>query len=128
MTKVRIEDAPVRIESETVASKIVQKFKYRDCEVAKVPDSAPVKLVRLYHLKLTIVASKRFLKLITMMLICSPVFTVKAGTSASHLRLKLLMTIAILLSFFTKTKFDNLWKRVFLRRCSEHLVLDDYVR
>ena len=35
-------EAPVRIETETVAPKLVQETKYRNCGTAKVPDSAPV--------------------------------------------------------------------------------------
>ena len=46
-----------------------------------------------------------------------------------HLLRKLLMTVTILLSFFTKTKFDGLWRRVPLRNvnssCCEHLALDN---
>ena len=116
--------------------KIVQDTKYRNCGAVKIPDSAPInadiKLVLLYPLKLTIVPSKHFLILITMMLICPPILTVKAGTSTLHLHRKLLMTVAILVLVFTKTKFDNLCRRVPLRnvnsRCCEHLALYNHVR
>ena len=36
------QEAPLRIEPETVAPKIEQKTKYRNCGAAKVPDSAPI--------------------------------------------------------------------------------------
>ena len=129
------QDAFVRIEPETVVPRIVQETKYPNCGVAKVPESAPetltVKLVHLSNLKLAIGPNKRF-QLIIKMLICSPILIVKAGTSTLHLLRKLLMTVTILLSFFTKTKFDGLWRRVPLRnvnsRCCEHLALDNHVR
>ena len=98
-----------------------QKYdKYHDCGAAKVLDSAPVDADRKTGASLpsqTYDRAKQTLSntnIITMMLIYSPILTVKAGTSTLHLCRILLVTVAILLSFFTKTKFDNLCRKVFM--------------
>ena len=132
------QEAPLRIELETVSPKVMQKNKYRDCGAAKVPDSAPINADRKTGASLpsqTYDRAKQTLSNIynhVCSLICSPILTVKVGNSTLHLRRKLLTTVAILLSFFTKTKFENLCRRVPLRnvnsRCCEHLALENHMR
>ena len=131
------QDACERIELETVALKIVQESKYRDCGVAKVPHStignaprkadAPLPSQTYDGAKQTLRINNQDVNLHT--------YLDRQGRNeyiTLALQILLLMTVAILLSFFMKTKFDNLWRRVFLRnvslRCCEHLALDNHVR